>query len=449
MSEAIGPRTVVLVTVDTLRADYVSFGGAPTGTTPYLDSLAKDGVIFDRAYAPSSWTVPSMASLFVGRTPKSHGVISSKRHAKTKVITQPALAESFVTLAESFQKAGYVTIGVPSNRHLDGRLGFAQGFDHYPDETRFLLTTPEVNRQTRLALREAFGNDWRTSWKQQKVFLWIHYFDPHAPYHARKPWIDKYAPAFATRPQLFPVNISQPALEKRLKKPDSVYRDRVRPLYHAEVSYFDSQLERLGDELGFDDPDAALIVTSDHGEELAEHGGFFHGHSLYEEVVRVPLLVRWPRGFDRVRRTSEPASLIDVYPTLLDLCGIEAPAGLQGASLEPVLRGGTLASERGLALELGPRPLKSDITLIGWIRSDWKLIRERAPGSGSQLYRLSEDPGEKHDLAATNRDLVRRLELELKRWLDAAPLPPADRRDVATEDKELLEELKALGYVGR
>lgn len=191
------PAAVVLITIDTLRADYVSFLGHERQTTPFLDGLARRGVSFTASYAASSWTVPSMASLFSGLWPSSHGVVSGRIDAATgaagqqRVSLQPVLPSSLFTLAESFQQAGYLTIGVPSNLHLAAHLGFAQGFDYYgPADFK---PADRVNRQVVSLLREAFGGDWRAGWREGKTFLWIHYFDPHDPYQPRQPWASRYA----------------------------------------------------------------------------------------------------------------------------------------------------------------------------------------------------------------------------------------------------------------
>jgi arylsulfatase A-like enzyme len=308
------PAAVVLITIATLRADFGRRGGIHT-ETPFLDRLGAAGVTFTAAYAASSWTVPSMASLFTSLPPSAHrvsGIWDTDRHR----LQQHVLPASLTTLAERFQQGGYVTIGMPANLHLSHELGFAQGFDYYAGRAGF-VDAPRLNNKVRLAFMRAFGRHWADTWKRRPAFVWVHYFDPHFPYFAREPWISRYAPTYARDRRTAAPPKTWAELVRHYAPADPAVTAQLLPLYASEISFLDDALAQLSDRLGLETDDVLLIVTADHGEEFGEHGGLGHGHGLHEELLRVPLLIRWPAGIPGGRRIDEPVTLLDVYPTLL------------------------------------------------------------------------------------------------------------------------------------
>lgn len=439
------PRAVVLVTIDTLRADGLSYHqGAALRQSPYLDALAAEGVVFERAYAPCSWTAPSMASLFTGYEPPSHGVVSGftarsskKPNAERVVQNQPILPQSLTTLAETFRSAGYTTVGIPSNRHLAEHLGFAQGFDYYGDSS--FSDAPDVNERVREQLERAFGPEWQARWKQEKVFLWIHYFDPHVPYFAREPWIEEYAPEFARDPLAYPAGWGLPEVSRMYQRLGSEFSDLLTPLYHSEVRFVDEHLRELDGELGLAADDVFLIVTSDHGEEFGEHGKIGHGQTLFEEAIRVPLFLRWRARFPEARRLDSPASILGIYPTVTALLDLPTPDGMQG---EPF---GALLGESPAQ----PRPLyfqtdRAGRTLNAVLDGPWKLIRQ--DGRPAKLFNLSKDSAETTDVAAAHPMVVQRLAKGLDEHLAALPAPPRDTGQVPVTNQDELEKLRALGY---
>jgi arylsulfatase A-like enzyme len=437
------PRAVLLVVADTTRADFVSFGGHYRKTTPYLDRLARKGVVFDNAYAPSSWTVPSMASLFTSLHPTSHGVVVGgfrDQVARTEYVV-PQLPESLETLAETFKKAGYRTVGAAANRFLATETGFAQGFDEYYQKARFI----EANKLNKIAARRmrwAFGDGWKKSWKDEPAFVWLHYIDPHSPYLAHEPWIQSYAEDFDQYPVTYPVDIKMPYLVKMYPSPDAEFRECVLPLYESELSFLDRQLKKFAKKLKVKEEDVLVIFTSDHGEEFADHDDMGHSHTLYEELVRVPLMFYWPKGLGGGRRIDAPVSLIDIQPTLAELIGVDPPDGAQGQSLVPLLRGEPGDPERPLLFELWPpRP---DMQALR--RGKWKLIRSRGEATTLELFDLEQDPGETTDLADRRSNLAAELENELDALLGRLPAAPEADPSLVT-DPELLEQLRNMGYV--
>lgn len=434
------PSIVVLVSVDTLRADFVSCNGHQPVTTRFLDGLARQGIVFRTAYSTSSWTPPAMASLLTGLYPTSHGVTTGNIQHLDHV-EQPPLPQSLTTLAEMFHGAGYTTIGVPANRHLMARLGFAQGFEFYYRDAAF-LPAARVNDQVRKKLAEAFGSQWRLTWKHGKVFLWIHYFDPHDPYIARHPWIDRYAPDFRRHRKEYPANLVMKEIKIRFPHPDAALGSRIRPLYESEISYWDAQFKQLATELGLADPDILLVFVADHGEELAEHGALGHSQSLHEELVRVPLMVRWPEGFPHGAQIMQPVSILDLMPTMADLAGIPAPPGLQGKSLVPLMAGNGNPRRGPVYMELfPPKP-----QLLAIRQGPWKLTRDIAPSGGVSLYSLPSDPGEHHNLASAHPKLVSELQRTMARWYRSLP-PAPSQKNIPLKNKEIEEELRSLGYI--
>ncbi|NOZ78037.1 MAG: sulfatase-like hydrolase/transferase [Acidobacteria bacterium] len=434
------PSIVVLVSVDTLRADFVSFDGHRPRTTPFMDTLARQGIVFRTAYSTSSWTPPAMGSLLTGLYPTSHGVTTGNVQHVDRV-EQPPLPRALTTLAEMFHRAGYTTIGVPANRHLMARLGFAQGFDFYYREAAFLPAV-RVNDQVRKQLLLAFGPEWRKTWKRGKVFLWIHYFDPHDPYFARHPWIDRYAPEYEEHPQDFPANMVMKEIKRRFPHPDAALGARIRPLYESEISYWDAHFRRLALQLGLNAPNVLLIFTADHGEEMAEHGALGHSQSLHEELVRVPLLVRWPEGLPQGVTVMRPVSIVDIMPTMAQLAGIVPPRGLQGRSLVPLMMGKDRSPARPVYMELfPPKP-----HLLAIRSGPWKLIRGLGSSGRVALYDLRTDPGEHHDVASTHRKLVFRLQNTMADWYRGLP-PAPTAKPVPLRNKKIEEELRSLGYL--
>lgn len=429
----------MLVTVDTLRADAVAFDGGPPGTTPFLAGLARDGVRFDRSYATSSWTPPSMASLFTGVYGTTHGVVSGEI-SEERVLRQPILPGSLTTLAEAAQAAGYVTIGVSSSRHLTRDLGFAQGFDRFPDPVSF-LGGAAVNQLVRDQLRAEFGESWATAWRERPLFLWIHYFDPHDPYVPYEPWLESHAPEALRRRPDSPARKVMRELRRLFPAPDAALADAIRPIYRSEVARTDDFLAELWRELAPDD-DTLLILTADHGEEFVDHGAIGHSQSLYEELVRVPLLVRWPRGgFRSGARVAAPVSGVDLLPTLLDLFGRPVPRGLPGRTLRPLLEKGR-GGDRPIFLELHPPKPAAFAVRDG----DFKLIADADDPGAAELYDLGKDPGERQNLATSEKRRVEKMNDQLRRWLRSLPRAP-DRGHRDTNDQELLEQLRALGYI--
>ncbi|HEV8632226.1 MAG TPA: sulfatase [Thermoanaerobaculia bacterium] len=439
-----GPRHVFLITVDTLRADHTSLYGYPRQTTPRLDALASSGVLFADTVAQWPKTGASFASMFTGRYPQSTGMM---QRAALRI---PA---EYRTLPETMQRAGYTTGAVISNAVLGANLGWNRGFDEYlqtwgdgefpqdPQVFRGLVHAPRVN-QLALPLLDRHAKD-------ERLFVWVHYTDPHAPYllppGVPNPFLDDGKFPGAER--------VPPKVARAYRLGQQLARRYYVAQYDANVKLADRCIGELLDHarrLGLLD-DALVIFAADHGESLGEHGSWFeHGPLPYNTTARVPLLI-FGRGVVRGSRVERPVELVDLYPTLRELAAAGVTVrGLEGHSLAPWLRGTPphAAAEgefRYSYSEAGERPRYFRSVQDG----AWKLVQgfdrrgsAGVPG-GWELYDLAADPGETANLATARSEELRRLRAVLLHWAR----PGAERRGHAgAADEDAEKALHALGY---
>jgi arylsulfatase A-like enzyme len=409
------PQGVLLISIDTLRADRLGIYGAAPDASPHLDALARESVVFDRAYAAAPSTLPSHASLFTGQTPDRHGAFFARR---------AALPESATTLAESFLAAGWRTAAFHNGAQMAPVWGLWQGFESYERVRR--------NRTEAVAGR---GLEWLDQEPEKPFFLFLHTYHVHAPYEPEPddlaPLVD---PGYDGR---IGNTISIPALEAHNEAQDLRPEDfrHVDALYRAGIRAMDRQLGELVEALRQDGrlDQVLLIILADHGEELGDrtHTGW-HAHTLFEELLRVPLIVRFPGGWQGGTRIPAPVSLIDVAPTLQDLLGFTRPASVDGQSLLPLILDPTASPSRAHVVAVRDEEGSEPLTAVR--RGRYKLI-------GTALYDLEADPGETTDVASAHPEIVAEL-----RALLAAPTPLTDGPAVEV-DPETAAELDALGYL--
>ena len=379
---------VILVSIDTLRADALGCYGRRPSPTPHLDRLAVDSIRFSNAVTPVPVTLPAHASLFTALLPRRHGLRNNG---------MSGLAKGVVTLAQWLRSQGYQTAGFPSAAVLERRYGLTQGFGHYDD--RWLAGNEQQfgigERNGAEALQAAWA--WWRSNAGHARFLWLHLFEPHAPYHPPPP----FAARFSQQP------------------------------YLGEVAAADALMGTLVKRLRAEGWPAVWIVVGDHGESLGEHGEATHGTLLYEATLRIPMLLQAPG--EAPRTEDRLASLVDVFPTLSELIGLKPPAGVDGVDLLAA----TPSTQRSLVcesylpeLDYGWKPM------LAVRQARFKLIGARPP----EVYDLRSDPRELRDLAAQRRHLVDKLASEL----------PADegRFNVGVLTAEQRRQLQALGYSG-
>lgn len=402
---------ILLLTVDTLRQDHVGAYGYDRPTTPFVDALAQRGTRYTAAWSTSSWTVPAMASLLSGEWPGVHGL--HQAGPRTQDVLHPALP----SLPETLRALGYRTWAVTANGHLDARFGFARGFDRYADRGFSL------HEDVRPVLLD-FAAELQEG---PPFFLWVHLFDPHGPY-LRRP--------------LFP-DLAPDAGRRVFQEHDLIAahaEGEVPPTMLAEVvAAYDSEI-RLDDDLLAElfvalprARDAFTVFTADHGEGFGEHGSFGHARTLYEELVRVPLVVVDPRASGPTV-VEAPVSLIDVFPTLVAAAGGPIDPALPGVDLTA-----DLTPERPVFLDVR----RHDV-LEGVVHDGWKLIRHVESPGAPMLFHLDSDRAERQDLASTAPAVVTRLERLLDDHVRRQQPVSAPRRVETTEERAA--ELEALGY---
>lgn len=441
----VAPETgpdILLVTIDTLRADHCSAYGYATETTPFLSDLAREGVLYEQAWAPSATTAPSHAALFASRWPRSMGVMQNGQR----------VPGGELMLAELMSKGGYATAAFVSSLPVRSQFGFGQGFDYFDDDfdvegsSRDKRKTPGDGKQGghRLDRRADATARHFENWLRQRddprpLFAWLHFVDPHYPYGSDRlldlEWPDS-------------VGVSIRAYDSEILRADRGLETVVNAFRrHSAVRSSGGETSDRG---------SVVLVTSDHGEGLGDHGWRFHGINLYEEAVRVPLVLWGSPGIDlgedvtgenvagRVR--SQPVTLLDVAPTLAGLAGLERAPSFLGRELT-----GALPRDHAVFLQrrnyrsrkVGGREIRGTLTSI--IAQGYKYLATVSgeQSSTAELYHLADDPGELDDLSASRPGLSLSLARLLSDWESEYPAVKTTR----VSDREVIKALRSLGYV--
>jgi arylsulfatase A-like enzyme len=506
------PPDVVLIVLDTLRPDHLGCYGYERDTSPHLDALARDGVIFENAQSPAPWTAPSVASLLTSLYPDVHGVTEHPR-AGSLPLAAP-------TLAERLSERGYTTAAFTEGGYVKAAFGLDRGFDLFQDQAGdgagFM---GNLHHPSRLRANVDRAREWLAARDAAPFFLFFHTYEVHSPLRAPEEFIRFFRPGFddadhrARLRETILVWNARRELDRagaRVLRAEAFYRalegapaieDRealmvagealgeplhkrnaagdadlvawARDLYDAEVRYTDAQLARLWQALeatrtatgGLDN--TILILVSDHGEGLGDHGTMGHGINLHESLLRTVLIVRAPGLLDpssvaQGRRVQEVVSLVDVMPTVLELIGSDAEASaVQGTSLVPLLRGEAISNPRqafGQASHGISAPADGDRPAATFHAPDarsiragpWRLILN-GPDGVPQLFRLPQDPQELTNLAGTHPAVVTELTEALERQARLDSAWRAQLESPAPDpllDEQTLEELRHLGYMG-
>jgi arylsulfatase A-like enzyme len=412
--------SIVLVVIDTLRADGLTVYGNAQTTSPHLDALAGRGVRFTRAYSHAPWTTPSVASLLASRYPSALGIDDERSR----------VPEDTELLQEVLARHGYATAAVVSHSFCSERWGFAQGFDLF-DESNVRghdAVVGEAVTDRALELLDRL--------EDRPFFLFLHYFDPHVAYIEH--------PGFTFRdgtgaPYDGPIRSGMKFKTVSGLRLDAADHAEMRRLYDSEVAFTDHHIGRLLERL---DRETVIVVTADHGEEFDDHGRLGHAKTLYDELIRVPLILACPQsgasvpGCDARRVVDRPVGLLDVAPTLLRIAGVPAPEGFEGRSL--------LDEPAG-----APRPVFSETSRHSVLRSvvlgRHKLILDAGTGKG-MLFDLIDDPGERTDLASRETGKAQELMRLLEGWTVANRPGAGGTGEIALTPAER-ERLAALGYL--
>jgi arylsulfatase A-like enzyme len=410
-SDSGGDPDIVCIVIDTLRADHLPFYGYPENTAPYLSALASHGVVFRHAHSPSSWTAPATASIFTSVYPFQHQVVTGLRASRHLRLEAQRIPDGLETMPELLQRRGYRTFGATDNLNICEEQGFAQGFDVFRNHT--YETAEAINRTV---------IDWTSDIEAAgKYFLYLHYMDPHVPYNQRGQWCARRG------------HCSGSDVEA----------------YDSEIHYVDEKIGELATHFGWDD-DTLILVLSDHGEEFGDHGGIGHGHTLYGELIDVPLLMSYPARWNGPRSIGMRISTLDLLPTIADLIGATPVAQHEGTSLLPLLDGtdDTPGSRmlyahlyrrrKGVAGNQGPLEMRS------LIHGDWKLITSSL--GPPQLFNLADDPDEHHNRIDEHPDVGATLQSALTALEHSRPTQPEARTTITLSPADD-EKLRALGYV--
>ncbi len=427
-----GPN-VLFVAIDTLRADALSSQGGRAGVTPRIDALAAQGVQFTAAFAHAPWTLPSFSSLFTSLPPEAHGAGGNVRAGWR------ALAPERRTLAEEFRDAGWATHAIVNVDFLTDAFGTTQGFE---DVDAFRPADNHTVRRAGPTTDAALA--WIHAHADRPFFLFVHYFDPHAEYDPPPPWRARFALEQDRDSTAFRFGAREHVVNHRGGRMplDAATLARARALYDGEVAYTDDEVGRLLDGLaarGLDE-NTIVVLTADHGEEFGEHGSWEHGHTHFDELLHVPLVLR-AQGI-APRRIAEPVGSIDVAPTLCRLAGIAPAPTFRGRDLADALRtGAAWPAFPGLAAYGN---FWGD-ALESWRDARWKRIDV---GGHSLLFDWNADPGEHEDRAAAEPDALAESRARSAAWLHSIDAVPPRIGPAVRADSAAIERLSGVGYTG-
>ena len=482
---------VLLVMLDATRADACSCYGAERATTPTLDRLACDGVLYERAISPAPWTLPAVASIFTGLYP---GQIDAYENLR--------LDDAAPTLAQVLAENGYATFGLTSNSWLSADFGLQRGFESMHKQWQLLQTSREINRLVLMlgpqdpswaktvAMRLAQGNTVKnlvnaayvrlvayrrdvgasrvlrpfSRWvhsQQRPWFAFVHYLEAHLPYRPPLKWAARFA-ADLQRGKMWMEADQWRAAWRHIAGVELLSRSDLatwRDLYLAEVAYADHHLGSLVDWLertGRLD-DTLVIVVADHGESLGEHGLLNHQYCVYDTLLRVPLVMRYPPLLSAGQRVPHQVQTLDLFKTVLDVAGVKAPSSASKSLIEEGERRPLVVAEYGAPRMPHPRDLarfglrEEQLTRYGKgyraLSDDAHKLILGTDGS-TELYAWHDDPAEENDLASQRPDVVIRMKGALERWVEAHSPPQQDEAQEDWDvDLETEMRLRALGYI--
>jgi arylsulfatase A-like enzyme len=428
---------VILISLDTLRADHLGCYGYSHPTSPALDKLTKDAVLFANTYAQSSWTLPSHMSILFSLNSASHQVYFNDQKVD----------ESLPSLATFFKDQGYITFGFTGGGYVSSIYGFAKGFDWYDE--------PVGGRKAPLGMDEAermfqVTSDWLGQNRDRPFFLFLHTFQIHGPYASPEPWNEMFVEKDAAWNRLALRNFLDSHGDDYPFSPEE--KANIIALYDQEIRYTDDVLigpliARLK-ELGIYD-NTLLIITSDHGEEFGDHGGWLHGRTVYDELIRVPLIIKFPDSAYKDSRIENMCRLIDIMPTALEASGIKYDKNkLEGRSLFSFLKGNETEDRvfiSDLAHKNVPDPCPA---LIATNSKRLKFIIQKSKEGvkAIEAFDLKRDPRERNNIYKRTQAVRQDILAELDAYYAEKAKLQRNRQRIRM-DKELEEKLKALGYL--
>ena len=471
-----GRPNVVIITLDTTRADHTSLCGYKYPTTPNLEKLAADSVFFPYGETVDSWTLASHASMFTGKYPREHGArgdtVTRSESIERSTLYGSPLAPSQLTLATYLSMKGYNTAGFAANYSwLCRQFGLGQGFAYWHDMPRFFTMTkggsPLFTRGAELfdsamgwngkfnqSYWDArsvtrFAQGWVRDNKGSPFFLFLNYMDAHEPY-APPPPFDHVDGADVPYSEMISRHPSwQRFYDRYIMKGEGLTPEIARQVsnqYDGEIAYEDHWVGRLMDSLKAEGvyDDTLIIVTADHGEFLGEHQLLNHGTAVYEGGIRIPILVKYPRGERAGEVVKSRVSIVDVFATVFDALKLPCPdvtGEPLGRATHPIL-----AEEGAKGSNVNRYGKRFDRDLLAIFDGDLKYIR--STGGRPELYDLAADPGETKDLSGERPDVAARLDREISAWLEKTPLFDGSKEANKTISPDMRRKLESLGYLG-
>jgi arylsulfatase A-like enzyme len=433
------PHGIILISLDTLRADHLGIYGYHRNTSPSIDAFARESIVFERAVVQAPWTLPSHMSIMTSLYPSFHGVFSKNNH----------LADEHVTLAELLREGGYQTAAFADGAVMNEIFGFNQGFDIYDSDSMIGIARilPKVKK-------------WIDENKSKPFFLFIHCYDIHAPYDPPPPY-DNIFHDFTYSGHLFPNPKTLVAATNNWLKVNDEDLRHIVAHYDGGIRYTDAKIgEFLSylQETGLKDQ-TLIIITSDHGEEFREHGGFLHWKLYFKPNLHVPLIMRIPNYPKEEVRINELVQSIDILPTILDIAGFPPHKRAQGRSLLPLIKRYKNIFNRSLWRIFHPFRKKEIISFsestehpfFPWYKDDISVMTDvyqmiyNTRTHSTQLFNHRADPLEKNNIARVNKEVTEHL---LSQYRELDSITPNHKTLPITLDEQTREQLKALGYIG-
>ena len=421
---------VLLIVIDTLRADHLGCYGYERDTSPNIDRFSKTGVLFQNTYCQIPTTAPSFVSIITAKYPRSHGVLKNGW----------VLSNTHLTLAEILKRNGYTTSAVISSFPLSSKFGYSRGFDHYeegftkdgsswkPEYWQGHKVAGVFDQRADVATRKAIN--WLRHNGKEKFFLLVHYFDPHYPYDPPEAYVKSFLKA------------SMSPNERNIAN------------YDGEIRFMDSEVGKLLNtvkSVGLD-ANTLIIIMADHGEGLGQHGWMQHGMYLYDEQVRIPLIMSLPDVIPTNTRLNSITEAIDIAPTILDLLGLESEKGFSGESLAPMIQGVKTLPRSAVFIER--RHYKAAKFANFVVRGNKFAVRHEnlkyiwaAEEGTKELYNMHDDPEELSNVVEKYPDAADRLEKMIIIWKNEQEGGHGHKRLEQSIDSQSLEKLKSLGYV--
>ena len=442
---------ILLITLDTTRWDHIScYTRTGPPTTPAIDMLSRQGVLYEHAISPSSWTLPAHASIFTGMLPSQHeaGFTPAEKVAAPEKVTVPEddsnvfrpLHPTIPTLAEQLKKANFDTAAIIGGFFLHSQFGLNRGFDYYDDhfDARqwFDRNADDITFEAVRWLKKRLRNG-----DNKPFFLFLNYFDPHDAYQPPPPWGDPDAPQ-----DIYDIFSTDRYSEVFRGNRDvtNEERDVLSSQYNAEIRFMDSEIGRLIQQMKrmeFYDS-TMIIIVADHGESLGEHRLLGHTHALYENVVRVPLIIKYPIRDNKRGKLEHPVSIVSIMPTILEYLALPIPETSTNVTLDDENQ--NLVSEIFRNKKLIQRHGKRfDRSLKALYDGDYKWIWNS--NGKHELYNLKEDSYEKHNLAGKLPEVEQRFMKQFDSLAERSDRYASD--DIPELSKELKEQLKTLGYI--